>query len=321
MLNILISLIPLVVLNYQFEVPKVFIFFTVCIFLIFILLFNIKKITFFKRDIYYLLWLVTLLISGLLSEYPAISILGGSYRHQGLIFFIGLYLLIKYVEILTIRQKNNLYKCVGIVVLIESALVIFGLKIGTIGEINAVAGFLATGFYFVKVSFPKLLLLLPVISILINFSKSGILALLPYIFKKVNAIWIIALIVSVFVVKPINTNSQFESRGVIWKYAIEIINDKPILGHGAESNEALYDKKFLQDSIVLTNLRIDRAHNLFLDITIWSGLIGLFFFVMFLYESYKISDFDKRQVVFSFLIYAMFQPLSVVHWILFALVV
>lgn len=321
MLNILISVISLIVIDYQFEVPKVFMFLVLCIFLIFILLFNIKKMTFSKKDRYYLLWLVTLLISGLLSEDPITSILGGSYRHQGLIFFIGLYLLIKYIEILTIKQKNNLYKYTGIVVLIESFLVIFGIKLGTIGEINAVAGFLAIGFYFVKVSFPKLLLLFPIISILINFSKSGILALLSYIFKKMNLIWIVVLIISIFVFKPVNTSSLYESRGIIWKYAVEIIKDDPILGYGAESNERLYDKKFLEDNVILANFRIDRAHNLFLDITIWSGLAGLFFFVMFLYESYKVLDFGKREVLFSFLVYAMFQPLSVVHWILFALIV
>lgn len=321
MLNILISAIPLIVINYQFEVSKVFIFLMLCTLLIFSLLFNIKKITFSKKDHYYLLWLVTLLISGLLSDDPIVSVLGGSYRHQGLIFFFGLYLIIKYLEILTEKQKKNLYKYVGIVVLFESILVVFGFKLGTIGEINAVAGFLAIGIYFIKRSFPKIFLTFPAIAMLINFSKSGILALLPYIVKKINVTFMIIVVVFIFLIKPVNNNSVYESRGVIWKYGIDIILDKPIIGHGAESNEYLYDQKFLQDEIILLDLRIDRAHNLALDITIWSGLIGLYFFAMFIYESYRKLDFDKRQALLSFLIYSMFQPLSVVHWIFLALIV
>lgn len=316
-----IASISLIVLNYQFEIPKVLAFLIICIFTVFSLISNIKKINFSKRDYYYLLWLSTLLISGLLSMDPTTSILGGGYRHQGLIFFVGLYLLTKYVEILTVKQRTNLYKYVGVVVLIESILVIFGFKLGTIGEINAVAGFMAIGIYFVKELFPKLFLIFPIGAMLINFSKSGFLALIPYIFKKVNLFLILLIVFSVFIIKPVNNNSDYESRGVIWKYAISVIQDKPILGHGAESNEVLYDKKFLEDNTILTNLRIDRAHNLFLDITIWSGLIGLYFFVMFTYESFKNLNFEKKQVFLSFLIYSMFQPLSVVHWILLALVV
>lgn len=320
MVNILIALIPLIVVDYRFEVPKVFSFLILGIILLFNLIINFKKITFVKKDCYYLLWLSSLLVSGLFSVDSKIAILGGSYRHQGLIFFVGLYLLIKYIETLTLKQKENLYKYVGIVVLIESLLVIFGFKLGTIGEINAVAGFLAIGFYFVKKSFRKIFITFPIIAMLINFSKSGFLALVPHAFKKTNMFLIVAIVAVAFIIKPININSQFESRGVIWKYAISIIQDKPILGHGAESNEVQYDKKFLGDNIILTNLRIDRAHNLFLDVTIWSGLIGLYFFAMFLYESFKKLNFERKQFFLSFLIYSMFQPLSVVHWILFALV-
>lgn len=330
-INVFVVIIPMIVLNYQFEVPKVFAFLTLNIFLVIVLLLNIKKIIFSKKDYYYLLWLLIILISGLISSNPIISILGGSYRHQGLIFFFGLYLLIKYVEILTKHQKSSLYKLAGVVVLIQAIVVISGLKIGTIGEINAVSGFLAIGTCFVMMSFPKLLLVFPAVAMMINFSKSGLLALTPYLFKndslvllpkqKVKLFLLLSLIVLFFIIKPVNNSSDYESRGVIWKYAIGIIQDKPILGHGAESNEAQYDKKFLEDKIILTNLMIDRAHNLFLDITIWSGLIGLYLFVMFLYESFKNLNIERKQVFLSFLIYSMFQPLSVVHWILFALIV
>ncbi len=320
LLTVWIATISLIVWKYQFEVPKVFAFLLLGLLLVFYLILNYQKIVIVRKDYYYLLWLLTLLISGLLGDDPKTSILGGSYRHQGFVFFFCLYLLVKYVQTLTEKQKTLLYKYVGIIIIVEACLVVFGFKLGTIGEINAVAGFLAIGLYFVKLSFPKLLLVFPIIAILINFSKSGILALLPYVFKKINIIWILFAVILLFIFKPINSNSLFESREVVWNYSVMIIGDRPLIGHGAESNKKLFDQKFLEDNIILTDLMIDRAHNLFLDITIWSGLIGLLFFGMFLLESLKSVDYEKRQVLLSFLIYSMFQPLSVVHWILFALI-
>jgi len=92
------------------------------------------------------------------------------------------------------------------------------------------------------------------------------------------------------------------------------------LGYGTESDEAIFDKAFYESGFPLSNLMIDRAHNLFLDITLWSGVVGLVFFVGFLIESYKSLEDDHRQMLLSFLIYSMFQPLSVAHWILFGMI-
>lgn len=320
-ISIFIVTIPLVVINYQFEVPKVFTFLILGIFLIFYLILNIQKLKFKKRDYYYLIWLLTLLVSGFLGSDPKTSILGGSYRHQGLVFFVVLYFLMKFKETVSVGNLNTLYKFIGLGVITQAFIVLFGFKLGTVGEINAVAGFISIGTYFVYISFPKIFLSIPVISMLILFSKSAFLSLIPYLYKKVNIFILLTSVVILFVIKPVNILSSFESRNVIWNYAVDIISDKPILGHGAESNEVLFNQKFLENKIILTNLRIDRAHNLFLDITIWSGLIGLYLFVMFLFESFKNLNFEKKQVFLSFLIYSMFQPLSVVHWILFALIV
>ena len=154
----------------------------------------------------------------------------------------------------------------------------------------------------------------------INFSKSGFLALLPFVFSKKYAFPIIILVVLVFIIKPLNNLSIFENREVIWKHAINLIKERPILGYGAETNEIVFDKAFYESGFPLSNLIIDRAHNLFLDVTLWSGIVGLIFFIGFLIESFKNLEIDRRKLFLSFLIYSMFQPISVAHWILFIII-
>lgn len=320
-LCIWLILLPFVTWQNHFEVPKVFWLLIGGMFLVVYFVFNIKKVTLSKRDAYYLLWLLTLSISSYFGVDFKLSLLGGSYRHQGIIFFFCLWLVIKILGLLDRRKKEFLHKGIGIMVLVEATLVIFGYKLGTIGEINAVSGLLAIGLFFVYKYLPKYLIVLPLIAMVIDFSKSGFLSLIPYLFKKSKLFLILLLIPVVFIFKPINNQSIFENREVIWKHSINLIKERPIFGYGAENNEKLFDKAFYESGFPLSNLIIDRAHNLFLDVTLWSGVVGLILFIGFLIESFKNLDIDRRKVFFSFLIYSMFQPISVAHWILFALIV
>ncbi len=189
-------------------------------------------------------------------------------------------------------------------------MVIFGFKLGTLGDINAVSGFLAIGSYFVVNYMSKWLVVFPIMAMIADFSKSGFLSLLPYMLKKKYIIFIPIILIIAFVIKPINLDS----------HSINLIKENPILGYGTESNEILFDKAFYESGFPLSGLIVDRAHNIFLDITLWSGIVGLFLFVGFLYETYKNLDSGMKKVFLSFMIFASFQPLSVVHWILFALI-
>lgn len=316
-----VVLLPLITWQSRFEVPKVFWLLSGGIFILVYLILNIKKVILSKRDMYYLLWLPILFVSSYFGENFKLSLLGGSYRHQGIIFFFCLWLIIKAIEQLSKIEKEYIFKLIGIVVIIEALLVLFGFKLGTFGDINAVSGFLVIGIFFVYKYLPKYLIALPLIAMLINFSKSGFLAFFPYIYSKKYIVPIILFFIFIFIYKPINLNSPFENREVIWKHAINLIKEKPLLGYGAETNEIIFDRAFLKSGFPLSNLIIDRAHNLFLDITLWSGIVGLIFFCMFLFTSFKNLDIDRKKVFLSFLIFSMFQPFSVAHWLLFILII
>lgn len=309
----LISVIPIATFQGRFEFPKVLLFLCLGVGLIIYFLINPSLIFITKKDKWYFAWIFALSLNK-----P--NLLGGSYRNQGIIFFITLWFLIKFVESLELKSKLLLHKFLANTIIVESLIVLLGYKLGTIGDTNAVSGFLAIGTFFVFKYLPKWLSAIPIIAMIFDFSKTGFLSLVPYILKKKYIIFIPIIFILIFIIKPINLGSPFENRVVIWKHAINLIKERPILGYGAESNEILFDKAFYKSGFPLSGLIIDRSHNLFLDIALWSGIVGLFLFCGFLYETSRNLDSDIRKVFLSFLIFSMFQPLSVAHWILFVVI-
>lgn len=332
-----LAALPLIIWNGVYEGPKVFYFLIGSVPLIVFWILRVLKykkyFTFSKSDYFFLAWLLVLSISSFFGVHPLESFLGGSYRQEGVIFFLALWLIGKTVELLNKDHKKLLIKSVGMVVLIESVVVLFqffggrlyfGHPLGTIGEANAVAGFLAIGSYFVFESFPKFLLLIPVLAIFLAQSRSGILALVPFFGKLKKSFLVILIpvaILSLYIFTIGKGISPFENRPIIWKLAVNQISQKPILGYGAESGEAVFDNAFKKSGFPLSDLMVDRAHNLFLDVTMWTGIIGLILFLGFLYQVFMGLDRNKKIAFLSFLIYSMFQPLSIVHWILMIIII
>lgn len=338
--TIYLSLLPFMTWGGFYEGPKILYFLIggilLIIFWIYRILVKKKTFTFGKVDYLYLAWLLILLVGSIFGIHPIESILGGSYRHQGVIFFFTLWLIYKTVEISKSKEEKFLSRCLGVSVFLESVIVILqfvsgnlylGKPLGTLGEANAVAGFLAMGYVFVFENFDSTFFAIPIIAILIAESRSGILSLLPSLLilaKKINIkfkkIFIVSIIilgaVSIFFISRERESSPFENRQVIWKLGFQQILQRPILGFGAESGEAVYNKAFYKYGFPLSNLIIDRAHNLFLDIALWSGVPGLIIFLFFIFQRFKgIKNYGRKLAFISFLVYSMFQPLPVAHYL------
>lgn len=337
-------LTPFIIWDGFYEGPKVFVFsiagFLLAIYWIIKIVKEPGTLKLDKKDLWYFAWLGILTISSLFGVHPQNSFLGGSYRHQGVIFFLTLWMAGKTLEMFGNNGKKMLFKGIGLAVLAEGIIVLYqiifgklylGKPLGTLGEANAVAGFLAMGSYFVFISFPKAALAIPAISVILSQSRAGILAfganagfLLNYLNKKSRimlAVLAVAAATALAIYFSLSKGmSPFESRQVIWPIAFRQVLNNPVIGYGAESGEVVFDKAFSQRGIPLSDLIIDRAHNLFLDVAMWSGILGLISFGWWLYLSYKDLEGSKKFAFFAFLIYSMLQPLSVVHWILLAVI-
>jgi len=270
-----------------------------------------QKVKLQKADFWYLLWLGILLLSSFRGIDPANSILGGSYRHQGVLFFLTLYLAWKTCGILKTSQKKLLGKTIALSVFIELVLVLFKGALGTLGEVNAVSGFLAMGAVFVVESFGDKPLPFLIIPILLLRSRAAILAILPLVFSKFSKILPVLFIILVGVISLGKISSKFENRLTFWKMAVQAIAERPVLGYGAESNEKVYEEAFKKAEMPLYDFIVDRSHNLFLDVALWTGIPGLIAFCLFLLNTRK-----SKAILYPFLIYSFFQPLSVVHWLL-----
>lgn len=330
-------LLPLIVWKTGYEGPKVFYFFFgsayLSVYWVKRILSNLEEFTLSKTDKIYFLWLFTLFVSSLFGVHPFESMIGGSYRHQGQIFFIGLWLVGKTVSALDVASKKLLVRTVALFVLAECVIVAlqylggnlyFGKVLGTLGEANAVAGFLAIGSFFVFETFPQFAILFPIAAIILLQSRSAVLSLLPYFYRfKKNTLLLIGVVTVLGVVTFVLNKgvSVFENRPLIWKLGITQVLQKPLLGFGAESGEAVYDIAYKSVGIPLLGLVVDRAHNLFLDVAMWSGIIGLVIFGYWLYYNFcSLGQLNRKLAFMAFLIYSLLQPLSVVHWVLLAII-
>lgn len=347
-----LTLIPLIVWSNMYEGAKIVWFlsggFFLTIFWINKFIKEMDKIKFSKANLFYLLWLLILLIASLKGVHPLESIVGGSYRHQGVLFFLVVFLVGKTIELLSDKQRKSLVKCVALVTIIETAAVLlqitlgktyFGRPPGTLGEANAASGFIAMGSVFVfallknkKSVFVGLFILL---AIIFSDSRTGFLMFLVVCLgvaanrlRKIKLITYLFLLpivifpVFVFFTKAsvLRPESKFENRALFWKMGLMQFGKSPFLGYGAESGEVIYDQAFEKAEMPLLGMMVDRSHNLIIDIILWSGILGLIPFSLWFYQETKNLLMKKKYLsIFAltgWLIFSFLQPLGVSHWIM-----
>lgn len=93
-----------------------------------------------------------------------------------------------------------------------------------------------------------------------------------------------------------------ESRMTRWKVAFEIVQDKPIWGHGTGDEMVLLFKKYKEYKLWYSYLHEFNTHNQYLSILIKHGIVGLcLLLLMFLYFLY-IAIRSRQFMYFAFLI-------------------
>jgi len=268
-------------INWQglFEPAKVIWFYigTIPLFLYWIVkIYKQKNIKFYKADYFYFFWLLILLISSVTNHSILDSLVGTSYRHQGIIFFFALWIIGKTFRSLSSQNQKNFLNGLIMVAAIQAVLVIYqklnqSTLIGTMGEANAVAGALLP--FLPYINNPHIFLLIS-LGTLVTGSKIAVAVVVMILLIKLPLknyikyfLGLILLLTAGFLIinntVSLSSDSLFENRSIIWSYSIEAILQKPVFGYGPETNEAIYDNYFVEDNRPLTFIIIDRAHNVF----------------------------------------------------------
>jgi hypothetical protein len=350
-----IFLMPFVMLYGAYEGPKIFWLWIGGFFLTIFWLVRIglgKRLNIPIHIRWFAAWIVVLLVSSLFGIHPLESIIGGSYRHQGVLFFFTLFLVFQTKEILPQVYKTGFTKWVAFQVIMESLIVIvdkilhFSRRpLGTIGEPNAIAGCLAFGLYWVwnmpkiKVRIRILLCLLIVSAIIATESRAGIITALVVLsgsmymdFRNIimnrherlfvgSGIFLtigmcLFFVWQIFLVRPV---SLYENRIMYWNMVVQEISQKLFLGFGAETGEVVFDRTFTKNGIQLFDTMVDRSHNIFFDVLMWSGVVGLVVFLLWIVllgrRLYIEKDWARFTAFGGWLIFASFQPVGVVHWV------
>ena len=355
-----LALLPFVMLYGAYEGPKIVWlwiggFFLSILWAIRILLFHPFSIS--KTGRWLLVWLFVLGFAGVAGIHPIDSLIGSNYRHQGLLFFFTLFLIGETVHQLSDSHRRILNTLVGFGVVVESVIVLeqkmfdfANRPLGTLGEPNAVAGFLGIGLLWiatlphVKQWLRKILYFLTLIAIVATDSKTGMATALLVsiglgaysvfqhprrIVRMVFAIAGIAIMAASCIylfhmigqLKPV---PDFENRAVYWKLGIQEFSKRPLLGYGLESTDIVYENAFRAIGINLVDFMVDRSHNIILDIMLWSGSIGLVVFGIWIYSAVRLCTGICRYTVlvglFAWILFAFFQPVGLVHWVLLILI-
>ena len=137
------------------------------------------------------------------------------------------------------------------------------------------------------------------------------------------------------IIRPLSigkTDTQtVEKRAHILPVMFELYSKSPVLGSGIDSINTLYAKKnaaFSPETIVysavdfnLKNLTIDRSHSYFLDILIFSGVLGFLSYLYLIYILFKTpAPKSLKLFLVIYLIWTQFQVQSIAHLMLFWLV-
>lgn len=323
-----------------FEFPK-FVFLLIIVSLISIIFAAtyFKHIVFDSWDYAAFLWVLILLGSSWRAGNFLGSLVGNPFRLQGIVFHIVLILLFVVTRRLVGLIPQFGEKVLNLLIfgaVFQSLFILLqwfqmtilrydisnysGRVVGTFGEPNFAAGYLAAGLGALvgvtkKITY-KTIIVLSLLSLAILATKSwgGIIASLSVILlylwmqiisQKVKALFLIFTVVlfTIFIFLALdkekitigaNGSPRIESRLSIWPQSVKLIIQRPLIGYGAENLNLVFPDEF-------GGIFIDRAHNALLDTLISGGLFLGVLYLVFVTKGLHTAYTNKLPFLFPFI--------------------
>lgn len=374
LITLSIIVIPLLTfyraLGYE-QIKVLAIYFSVFITLIlWLILFIRKKVSFNidRLDLLAFFFLAWLTFTSVLSQNLELSFIGTYPYHQGILFYLSLFLLSLIIKSLKIDIKKIALGFTFSAILV-STIAIFqffelnilkkdifnyaGRVISTFGQPNLYAGFLVLTLPFItKIKkYSKVILVLLIIGILVSLSRTAIIisfifiifllwnikkrySKLLIIFSLIGTVFYLALIFKQEFIKPLDQewliNNSAERRIFVYRISLDAFLKKPLIGYGVDNIPAslkpLYLDKEAKPSFYhsLRNLNIERSHNYYLDILLFSGLPALILYLTLIVSFYLSTNSQVIKIgLVLFSIWSLFQIHSSINllyfWILFGM--
>lgn len=309
-----------------------------------------------KLTLLFILSIISGIFSSFVNHGLSLGFWGLYFRYHGLLLQLSLFF---FFLLISQGQKINLRTTVIVKLIRISAFVTIGLifvqailffvlnwQIYTFnsrmtaffGNPNFAGGFLALSFplvYFsqkriTSITFSSILFF---IAILLTQSRGALLAFWLFwlslsIFYKAKQVLLFSLMVLIVTlwVFPQRISSPFENRQIIWQKAITAWAQKPLFGWGIERFEAGFKASLQPNDYDLRNMRVDKAHNLILEILVTQGVVGLSIWIFLIIEILKLfkraTDTGSNPLFYSFLLFLFLSQLNVINinqWIFFYL--
>lgn len=249
-------------------------------------------------------------IGSVINGFPSQSLWGQYFRYQGLLtlYCYGLFLILFAYLLKTEKNQKIIQKIITFSHLFLLALILLqGIAVhlfqfpiytyneritGFLGNPNFIAAYLALSFpysFFFLQSlnikngryYLMIFSILCFVAIILTGSRSGLLGYLAILFiifieksKKYLALLLIPVaLILTLVLSTRDFNSQ-DNRLLIWQRGLSAFIQKPLLGWGVENFETAISHQYTASDINLRNIRVDKAHNEFLEVLVAGGLLG-----------------------------------------------
>lgn len=351
----LLPFVSLSILPNPFELPK-FLLFVIGVQLLLMLFLwtkkKEKKIFLFSRlSILIYFFLGVMFITDMIGLDPRISLLGSEYRHQGFLTLLsGVLLYTIFRSLMVDNDQKRILNIFALLLLGSSLLLCFvalwqwiqltillqhipsyqGRIVGTLGNPNILGGYLLMILPFVIISrlyyswflsVKLFVAFLIIITIFLTGSRGALAGLFGmgvfFCYMKSKHVWQRIAIIGVFILLslfffvliPQQRASIWDNRTVIWSYGAQAFFRSPLIGYGQENFELVFPRE--------RRMKVDNAHNIFLEAAISSGIIGLMLFIAIIFTAFSKAPTVIRFSLLAFLIVGQFNPLGISQIALF----
>jgi O-antigen ligase len=275
-------------------------------------------------------------LTSLLGFFWPRSLLGNYYRQQGLFTFFHFIFFFLLVVLFVGRLKKE-----WLAFSLSGGAFLGGLMKSS-GHPNFLAGYLVITlpftFYLIKKrKIFSIFLFFQVWAVIQSGSRMAVFllfAVLGFYFlrclKKERFLLLFFLILILLSLPFAREVSFYENRWRIWQKGWLAFGQRPIFGWGLENFEYAFGSVLKPEKdIGLTDIRVDKAHNEFLEIAVSSGIVGLGLYLAIIFSSLKLfwqklkssENKDWWLAVFLslivFVIRSQFNPISIAEYVLF----